>query len=267
MRNRNAVKRALLNSVISAGFLILAACGQNPGGNYGAETPIQPAMADTAGSSLDLTIPLDVAVVGSNPRRFAVRGKYIAIDPGSTGQANLRLSSISDTPRLAYPGAVFNPGNFTDLYFDYTAQPGKFLHVIYGDSPDILNSGNKTALDPALPRSTYFNSQANVTGSINIVTAAQNINGIKIYGGKVFITGNGVGAAGTVYGSSSLLGAQFLASAAAVATVGNPVGLGVDTVPVLYVPPGFALQWSYSSNVATVGGGTLATIFLNYEVL
>lgn len=166
--------------------IFLAACGNgNPAGNYSSTSqPIDPVMADTPNNSLDLMIPLDNAVLTTNPQRFSVRGQYISIDSASTGQANLRFNTISDVSRLAYPGSQFSQ-SFTDLYFDYQAQPGKFLHVIYGDSPDIISSGVKAISDPALPN-TIFKFSDNVAGagkSKEIISAANNINGLKILAG------------------------------------------------------------------------------------
>lgn len=262
MRNRNAVKRVLTSCAVVV--LILTACDQNSGAPSSQANPIQPAMADTIGSSLDLTIPLDVAVAASNPHRFAVRGKYIAIDPGSTGQANLRLNSISDTARLAYPGSTFSPGDFIDLYFDYPAQPGKFLHVLYGDSPDILSAGNRIAVDAAISPNIY-ELYSTVSNTQTIITAAQNIHGIKIIGGIVSARTGGV--AGTpmiIIFYLDVAGVQFyqLAEAHIAGVAGTDLG-AVSVISPIYIPPGRDLRITYQ--IPTVGNKVTAV--LNYEML
>lgn len=157
----------------------LAGCGQPNYSNSGN------AMADTANNSLDLSIPLDVAVLNTNPQRFSVKGKYLAIDSASTGIANLRFNSMSDTSRQVMRGSGFSQ-DFIDLYFDYVAQPGKFLHIIYGDSPDIIAAGLAVSADAPISPQIYIESFIGAAPAIFvIVPMAQNTNGIKILGGIV----------------------------------------------------------------------------------
>lgn len=227
-----------------------------------------PAMAESPNSSLDLEIHTDAAVPASNPQRFAVRGKFIQIDPGSTAQANLRINSISDTPRLAYPGSQFSPGDFTDLYFDYIAQPGKFLHIIYGNSPDILSSGAKAIVDPPLTSRVYANSSgASGYTFATIVTAANNVNGIKILNSVLFVSSTGsvnddaVSKLSTYSGATAyFLGGVRINNPAAAPIAGDVKAFNIGQT---YIPPGFQLVWEFAQAVA--GGYT--SIFLNYELL
>lgn len=219
---------------------------------------IRPAMADGLNSQ-DLQIQLDTA---QTDLHYAVRGKYIAVDAASTGQASLKLNSPANLSRLVYPGTVLTQP-FTDLFFTFPAQPGKVLHVIYGDSPDILAAGQKVSIDAAI-NVTTSEGRAVVSGTrIILVPRAQNVNGIKILGGSI-AAAVGVGGAGV-----SII---FLAYNNLADTDSYPlaiVGLnGTEiqdskTIAPFIIPPGRDL---YINTVVT-GFGSPGSWTLNYEVL
>jgi hypothetical protein len=212
--------------------------------------------------SLDLVIPLDIVAPASNPLRFPVNGKFLAVDGASTGQATLKINTLSDQGRLIYPGATMAPPDgFSDLYFSFAAQPGKFLHIIYGDAPDILSAGSKSIPDPALPGTTYINNSA-VTGATIIVTAAQNVNGIKILGGTVSIFTSAVANANGRCGIS-LNGTTTFIDVSSFNAVAGTLETKTAEIPQIYIPPGIYLQWDHQIINPNAG----ASIVLNYSLL
>ncbi|MDE2019932.1 MAG: hypothetical protein KGJ13_06340, partial [Patescibacteria group bacterium] len=213
-------------------------------------------MADGLNSQ-DLQIQLDTA---QTDLHYVVRGKYIAIDAASTGQASLKLNSTANLSRLVYPGTVLTQP-FTDLFFTFAAQPGKILHVIYGDNPDILAAGQKFSIDPAIAPSVLENYQ--IASAINIlITAGQNINGIKILGG--FLVAQAAPVAGAIaavdlhYVSA---GNAIIIGSAKTSYSGSALITFFDTfiIPAYYIPAGKPLVMDTS----IVGGGA-GSLTLNY---
>lgn len=196
--------------------------------------------------------------------------KYLAVSGNSTGQALAYVDSNWNVPILLYPGYSGLVNAKESLYLDVGPQPGKMLQLFFGDEPIVSSPAAKFSSDPSLTVLSYINFKQNTVGIDQIVSAANNVNGIKILGGSVSATAVSVGAGWTGYDLSGLQinQTEFIALAnvySATALIAGMAISQIDHIPQFIIPPGMSLDWNHNG---TISGQTIQSfIVLNYQIL
>ena len=213
------------------------------------------------------TYPIDLTVAATK-KRLGVSGKYLTVDNSSTGQATAYVDSVSAGGISLQPGFSARL-DFKDLFLDYAAQEGQNLLLIYGDDPSILNSGNvvSTTASPTVLSFIYDISNGAGTPTVNIVTAANNKNGILVLGGTLSVRAGKDNASGLKLYNITAAGPTY---AAVAANVTDAARSGDDfqtlVLPQLRIPPGYSLSIidiPFDKGVARRD----AWAFINYRVL
>lgn len=213
-----------------------------------------------------LTIDLSSGAVA---QRITLTGKYLAVDAASTGYADVRYNSLSDNPRRLLAGYK-SESSFTDLFFDYLAQPGKKIILVYGDTIDITAFGAQVLVDPVI--SSGFLSRDDTSNAlVTLIDRSVNIRGIKIQSGVIVLYYNSGGV--SVGETVALLSYTdlfnqiiFTTCEAAVNTITPPDDrkFAQVFVPPLYIPP---RQFLYYQFVISGGGFGSGSLMLNYDIL